>query len=288
VATLPHAEDDPGPVEKLLHWASYGAVAAGEALVRDILRDARYADPLRLERCGRKLYSQNDEDGIIAEIFRRIGERSRRFVEIGVEQGTENNTLALLYGGWSGVWVEGVEPYVRAIRERFPRWTADGRLRVVPAIVTAENVDSLLLAADAGGEVDLLSIDIDGNDYYVLEALTAVRPRAVVAEYNARFAPPIRWRMPYDPGFRWDGSDHFGASLQSLGELMSGRGYALVGCNLTGNNAFFVRRELAQGKFQEPFDAANHYQPARYYLTSIFYGVAGGHGTNPRDDGLAS
>lgn len=288
MSALP-SRDDAGaaPLDKLLFWAAYGAIAAGEAHLRDILRDERYADPLRLERFGQKMFSQNDEDGILKEIFRRIGEGSRRFVEIGVEQGVENNTLALLFAGWSGLWVEAVEPYARAIRERFPRWLGAGRLALRNAVVTAENAGAILAAAGVQGEIDLLSIDIDGNDYYVLESLATVTPRVVVVEYNARYAPPIRWRMPYDPEFRWQGSDHFGASLESLNDLMSGRGYALVGCNVTGLNAFFVRRELARGKFQEPFSAANHYHPARYFLTYSYFNCAGGHEADPRDDGIA-
>lgn len=276
------------PLEKILFWAAYGAITVGEAHLRALLREERFADPLRLERFGHKVYSQNDEDGILREIFRRIGTRSKRFVEVGVEQGVENNTLALLYSGWSGLWVEAVEPYARAIRERFPRWLAEGRLALRNAVVTAENGNAILAAAGVQGEIDLLSIDIDGNDYYILEALSAVMPRVVVVEYNARYAPPIRWRMPYDPDHRWQGSDRFGASLESLNDLMQGRGYALVGCNITGANAFFVRRELAQGKFQEPFSPANHYHPARYFLTHAYFNCAGGHEADPRDDGIGA
>jgi hypothetical protein len=287
MSSMPAAKDLPDPQEKLVFWSAYGTMAAAEACLRDILRDARYAEPLRLERFGHKVYSQNDEDGILQEIFRRIGARSRRFVEIGVESGVENNTLALLYSGWRGLWIEAQDSYLAAIRERFPRWLGEGRLALKGAIVTAENLNGILRAAGMQGEIDLLSVDIDGNDYYLLESLAAVEPRVVVVEYNARFAPPIRWRIAYEPEFRWSGSDHCGASLETLNDLMAKKGYALVGCNITGVNAFFVRRDLAQGKFQEPFSAANHFQPARYFLTHAYFNSAGGHPADPRDDGIA-
>lgn len=286
MSTESTADGTPGQDEKLAFWAAYGTIAAGYAHIRDILRDSRYDDPLRLERFGHKVYSQNDEDGILQEIFRRIGAKSRRFVEIGVEHGVENNTLALLYSGWRGLWIEAYEPHLAAIRARFPRWLGDGTLALKGEIATAENVNRILTAAGMRGEIDLLSIDIDGNDYYLLEALTAAQPCVVVVEYNARFAPPIRWRIAYDAEFRWSGSDYFGASLETLNDLMSKRGYALVGCNIIGINAFFVRRDLAQGKFQEPFSAANHYHPARYFLTHAYFNSAGGHAADPRDDGI--
>ena len=119
-------------------------------------------------------------------------------------------------------------------------------------------------------ELDLLSIDIDGNDYFVWEAITAIEPRVVVIEYNSKFPPPMRWTIRYDPAHEWDGSDQFGASLQSLADLGIRKGYRLVGCNITGTNAFFVRADLAGDHFVEPPDAATLYQPPRYSLCSSF------------------
>jgi hypothetical protein len=100
----------------------------------------------------------------------------------------------------------------------------------------------------------------------VWQAIDAIQPRVVVIEYNARFPPPMEWVMAYDPEHGWDGTDQFGASLESLTALASQKGYALVGCSITGVNAFFVRTPLAHGKFVQPETAECLYQPARYDL----------------------
>lgn len=229
--------------------------------------DPRHADPRCLIRSGAKVYSQNDEDGILAEIFRRVGTTNQRFVEVGVEAGLENNTLALLFQGWTGVWVEGHPPYVQQIRRGLPRTLESGALQVVERYVNRENVDGLLAGALDVAEIDLLSLDIDGNDLHVFEAIQCVRPRVVVLEYNAKFPPPIEYCLSYDPDFLWEGDDCFGASLTTLEARMRPRGYRLVGCNLTGSNAFFVRHDLVAGNFLEPYTAEAHYQPARYHLS---------------------
>lgn len=243
---------------------------AGIELRERILADHRYDDPLRLERSGHKVYSQNDEDGILAEIFRRIGTANRRFLEFGVENGLENNTLCLLEQGWTGGWLEGYRDHVSAIENGFRRKIAAGLLSIREALVDRDNINDLVSALALPRDADLLSIDIDGNDYHVWQALTAIEPRVVVIEYNAKFPPPMRWVIGYDPAHRWDGSDQFGASLESLTDLGRRKGYRLVGCNITGVNAFFVRSELAEGRFAEPADAAALYQPARYFLTPAF------------------
>jgi hypothetical protein len=90
--------------------------------------------------------------------------------------------------------------------------------------------------------------------------------RLVVAEYNPRFAPPIDWVMSYNAHHAWDGSDHYGASLTAFTALMAEKGYSLVGCNLSGVNAFFVRNDLVGDRFLQPFSAETHYEPARYWL----------------------
>lgn len=243
---------------------------AGVELRQRILADPRYDDPLRLERHGWAAYSQNDEDGILAEIFRRIGITNRRFLEFGVERGLESNTLNLLEQGWSGAWIEGHPPLVAEIEAGFGRWVRSGRLAVRSAMVVRENIDDLIRDFRLPVDLDLLSIDIDGNDYHVWEAITQIEPRVVVIEYNGKFPPPMEWIMAYDPAHRWQGNDQFGASLESMTALGRRKGYSLVGCNLTGNNAFFVQSRLAEGRFAQPADAATLYQPIRYYLWQSF------------------
>ncbi|HEV8520345.1 MAG TPA: hypothetical protein VGQ54_17340 [Burkholderiales bacterium] len=255
-------------LDKVEFWR-YQAEAT--SLLERILAQPRYDDPLRLERFGLKVYSQNDEDGIIAEIFRRIGTTNTRFLEFGVENGLENNTLLLLEQGWSGAWLEGSRDHVCAIESGFRRKIDAARLSVRQAVVNRDNINDLVRALALPHDLDLLSIDIDGNDYHIWDAITAIEPRMVVIEYNAKFPPPMQWLMDYDPAHRWDGTDQFGASLATMADLGRRKGYRLVGCNVTGSNAFFVQAALAERRFAEPADAVTLYQPARYFLTPAFF-----------------
>jgi len=252
-----------------------GATPAAAGEIGRLLSDAKYADPKRLTGYGWRAFSQGDEDGLIEEIFRRIGTTSRRFLEIGVGDGLENNTAYLLASGWSGTWIEANATHVDSILRNAATAIREERLAVVLAMATADNVDDLVRDSGLNGEIDLLSLDIDGNDYHVLRSLEAVEPRVVVVEYNAAYRPPLRWIMSYDPEHQWDGSNYFGASLSAFEGLMAVRGYALVGCCLTGANAFFVRADLVEDRFSAPFDAEHHYEPPRYHLVAEFAARSG-------------
>jgi hypothetical protein len=246
--------------------------------IRELLADPRYAERGRLERHGRKVWSQNDEDGILEEIFRRIGTAGSgqpgTFVEFGVSHGRECNTLKLLVEGWTGLWMESDAECCARIERVFAAQLADGRLELKQASVTAENINALIAGARvaAAGELDLLSIDIDGNDYHVMKAVQ-LRPRVLVIEYNGKYPPPMDLVPDYQPAHLWDGSDYAGASLQAIANLAKRLGYNLVGTNLTGANAFFVRSELAGDHFADG-DTAALFNPARYWLTA---GYAAGH-----------
>ncbi|HEY4046702.1 MAG TPA: FkbM family methyltransferase [Acidobacteriaceae bacterium] len=241
---------------------------------RAILADPCYAE--RLVQYGHKVYSQNDEDGIIAEIFERIGTTSKRFLEIGVGNGSENNTLTLLLQGWSGGWIDASHRDAKEISEHFTGILGE-RLKFVEDFVTVESIATL--ASQAGGldDLDLFSIDIDGNEYHILNVLD-LQARVVVVEYNAKLRPPIDWVMPYKADYAPDGIYESGASLAALERLMTARGYALIGCNITGVNAFFVRREFATA-FPGPHTAQHHYEPARYWMTP---GFVSGYTATPR------
>jgi hypothetical protein len=275
-------------LNELLLFAGDQLVVACQERIAALLAEPQYADPRRLERFGFKGYSQQDEDGIIQEIFRRIGVTDQCFVEVGVGHGLENNTVYLLQQGWSGLWLDADQDRCNAIKKLFAAPLAAGNLQLAQAIVNAENINSLIAGAGLGrldgtgaaGEIDLLSIDIDGNDYHVLEAVLnagKLSPRVMVIEYNARFRPPVSLVQPYDPLYSWDGSDYFGASLCALHKLAQQKGYALVGTNLTGVNAFFVRRDLAGEHFYPDADPAPLYNPARYRLIP---GFDNGHRSN--------
>lgn len=176
-----------------------------------------------------RVYSQNGEDGVLQALFRVLGTTNRFFVEIGTGNGRECNSRLLGEHGWRGVMLdaqEGAPP------------------PIVRAFVTAENVNDLLRRQGVPREFDLLSIDIDSNDYWIWEAVSDFSPRVVVTEYNASFPPPDRRAVVYEPTATWDGSNYFGASLQAFVDLAERKGYRLVGCESTGVNAFFVRSDL--------------------------------------------
>ncbi len=226
----------------------------------------RYSDPKRLLRYGAKAYSQNDEDGIIAEIFRRIGAPGKTFIEIGAGSGRENNTLTLLLQGWRGVWIDGDDAKVRQARADFATYVASGQLRIEHAFITRGNADGLLLKNSFSTGPDLLSIDVDGNDYHVWDAVQSVSPRVVVVEYNAAWFPPLSLAVTYQERFQWRQNTYFGASLKALEVLAERKGYHLVGCCFAGVNAFFVRADFCDAHFCEPYTAENHYEPARYWM----------------------
>jgi hypothetical protein len=242
------------------------------------LAQERYQDPRRLLRHGYKVYSQNDEDGLIAEVFRRIGAPNRTFVEFGVETGRECNTLWLLAQGWRGLWIEANPEACAEISTRQAHLLASDRLRLANALVTTDSIDPLIEGGLGGVEVDFLSIDIDGNDYWVWQAIRSIRPRLVCIEYNATWRPPVSIVTPYDPAWSWDGTNYYGASLSALTVLGREKGYALVGCCLAGANAFFVREDLLQDKFFEPNSAEAHYEPFRGFLNDLQSGHIPGFG----------
>ena len=227
------------------------------------------ADPKRLEPFGFKVCSQTDEDGIIEEIFRRLGVTRGVFVEIGVENGLECNSLYLLHKGWRGVWIEGNLAQKRPIEEKFAP-ILGGRLKAVFGYATRENVNLVLAQQGLPGDVDFLSIDIDGMDIYLLEAID-LRPKVVCIEYNAKFPPNISKRPTYDPTLRWTGGDYAGSSLLAITEAAEALGYRLVGTSITGGNAFLVRQDLAGDRFPDIATAEALYNPARYWLWADHY-----------------
>lgn len=194
---------------------------------------------------------------------------SSTFVEFGVENGLENNTLKLLLEGWSGLWIDGNQSYVAQINKKFHDVVTTGRLQVKAAFITRDNINSII-SNHFSGEIDLLSIDIDGNDIYILESINVVTPRVIIVEYNGKFPPPMNIAQRYNPDYRWSGSDYSGSSLVAITKVADRKGYSLVGCNIVGSNAFFVRNDLLYDRFEAPFTAENHYQPTRYFLVSTF------------------
>ncbi len=238
-----------------------------EAFVQHLMQSQRHANPRDLAHFEHQVYSQNGEDGIIAEIFRRIGSQKKNFIEIGVGDGLENNTAFLLSQGWTGLWMDGSPRNGKIIRQKFAKLTSDGKLKFIESFITAENVNSLIVSAGMPDEVDLLSIDIDRNTYFIWEALSQVKARLVVVEYNATMPPWLDWKVQYRADEWYDGTFYYGASLKAFESLGLKLGYSLVGCDLHGVNAFFVRSDLVEGNFDPPFTSEARYEPPRYWLS---------------------
>lgn len=205
--------------------------------------------PKNLNFYERKVYSQNGEDGIIEEIFRRIGTTNKFSVEFGVEDGKECNTRYLLEKkGWNGLRMDGGKDNPTTIKSEY---------------ITAENVNDLFAKYKVPKEPDLVSIDIDSNDYWVWKALDPkYNARLVVIEYNSTIPATRSLTVRYDPKWVWDGSNYFGASLLALYKLGRSKDYTLVACDRRGVNAFFVRDDvLAASANIAPRTPAEAYMP---------------------------
>ncbi|MFZ2058207.1 MAG: FkbM family methyltransferase [Acidimicrobiales bacterium] len=195
------------------------------------------------------IFSQWGEDGIVQYLIKRtqLGERS--FVECGVGDYTEANTRFLLVNdNWRGLIIDGDSSHVSFLSRSALAWRHD--IASLALFVTAENINSALRTHDMIGDVGLLSIDIDGNDYWILKAITEIQPRIIICEYNSVFGCRRAVSIPYDPHFKCANAHYshlyFGASLAAFDYLLSARGYILVGCESHGANAFFVRSDVAQ------------------------------------------
>lgn len=230
----------------------------------DLNDHPRYGDLRRLLRYQSQVCSQNGEDGIIHEIFRRIGTTTRVFAEVGVGDGCENNTAFLLSQGWTGFWIDGDSRFLGVLKNRED--LQNDCIKYLVAFVSKENIAALFEQLGVPKEFDLMSLDIDQNTYYGWEALRSFRPRVVVVEYNAAIPPDIDWKVLYSSNRTWNETQNFGASLKAFEILGRQFGYSLVGCEFVGANAFFVRDDCLAGKFAEPFTSENHYEPPRYSM----------------------
>ncbi|HEY3021517.1 MAG TPA: hypothetical protein VGJ32_15075 [Solirubrobacteraceae bacterium] len=202
-----------------------------------------------------RVSSQNGEDGIIAEIMRRIGHSGPGyFVEFGVESGIEANCVFLADAlGWSGLLIEA-DPEFYSRLER--RYRANPRVRTLQSFVTPENIERLLDEAGAPDEPEVFSIDIDSDDYYVWEQLER-RPKLLIIEYNGQL--PVDAMLVQQRGETWRATDYYGASLGALEALGRQKGYRLVHTDLAGVNAFFVRDDLGEQWPEPPRRSTNFF-----------------------------
>lgn len=239
---------------------------AEQYLDNNLRNNPKYTDSKRLNKFEYQSFSQFGEDGIIREIFERIGTTNKYFVEFGVENGLECNSTALLYKQWQGLWIEGSKEHCTKIQSTFSDFIGDKKLTILNEFITAENIESLFKKGGVPQEMDILSIDIDYNDYYVWDAIKNYSPRLVIIEYNPTFSDDTHYVVPYNASRTWDGTSFFSASLLAYQQLAESKGYCLVGCTFAGTNAFFVRKDLVGDKFEAPYTAKNHFEPIRYAL----------------------
>lgn len=201
-----------------------------------------------------KVFSQWGEDGIIQYLVDNLNFAKKSFIEFGVQDYSESNTRFLLMNNnWSGMIIDGADEHRKFLRRQSLDWMYD--IQAVQAFITAENINALIHDAGMDGDLGILSVDIDGVDYWVLRAITSVKPKIVIVEYNAFFGNSHPVSVPYRSDFsRYHAHfSHFlwGASLPAFHHLLSSRNYAFVGCNSAGNNAFFVNREGGLGEIDE-------------------------------------
>lgn len=231
-----------------------------------LFQNETYLRSKKITQYHKSVFTQNGEDGIIEEIFKRIGTTNKCFVEFGVH-GVKNNSTFLLVKEWNGLWIGNDKTGAALIARDFKQMFDNGKLRYSTAWITRENIERIFEDNNVPREFDFLSIDLDGNDYWIWQAIKKYTPRVVCIEYNATFPADISWVMSYHADYAWDENSYFGASLKALENLGKEKGYELIGCDFTGCNAFFLRKDQNLQLFHAPFTSENHYEPPRYFLS---------------------
>jgi hypothetical protein len=199
------------------------------------------------EDVGFRVFSESDEDGILLYIFALIGTTNRVLVDLGASIGGSNTANLLVNHGWTGLLLEGDPDRAAKTAEFYASCTDTKNYppKIVSSWMTRDNIDSLLAENGMEGEVDLLSIDIDGVDYYIWEAIEVISPRVVVVEYQCIWGPERSVSVPYSPDFKGGFVGRYGiysgASLAAFVKLGRKKGYRLVGAQRYGYNAFFLR-----------------------------------------------
>jgi len=266
-----------GPGWKVL--LSLGLISLMGALTTASCERPREALDLGLYE--RSVFSQSGEDGVIQRLFESI-EPTRRFaVEFGCSDGvTGSNVRNLIVNhGWSGLLMDGDADAVRKARAAYADYPA---ATVAEEWIYPGNVELLFEKYGVPADLDLLVIDIDSNDYYVWRVIRDYRPKVVIIEFNPNFPPPQKVVVEFHPMNYWEGSDYYGASIQSLYELGRKLGYELVHCTSAGTNLFFVDRKYYDRLNLGDTSPAALYRPPQYGL--VEGGRApNGHGHPPWD-----
>jgi hypothetical protein len=221
-----------------------------------------------LQQYEYSLLSQNGEDGILRYLFSQAGFESRWFVEFGFGAHQCNSLRLMLHEGFDGLLMDGSAENCRFFNLAAARFRISG-VKAVQDFLTRDQLDPLISSQGVPRAIDLLSLDVDGNDYWFWEALSCVSPRIVCIEYNAGLGPALSWTVPYDPDFerfaKHPSGFFHGASIKAMESLGRKKGYRLVGCDSTGTNAFFLRDDV-EASVVPTLTAAEAYRPHANWL----------------------
>jgi hypothetical protein len=218
-----------------------------QAIARIENRQLQEVKSMNIQDYEFKAYSQSGEDGIIQFLLRNIEIQNKIFVEFGVENYKESNTRFLLQNNyWSGLIIDGSSDNIQHIKNDSIYWKYN--LKAEYAFIDRDNINDIIKSNGIYGDIGVLSIDIDGNDYWIWESINCIMPRIVICEYNSLFGPSRRVTIPYSKNFIRSKAHfsnvYYGASISALDFLSRKKGYSLVGSNRAGNNIFFVRTDL--------------------------------------------
>jgi hypothetical protein len=211
------------------------------------LRQIQQIEIKNLHDAEFQVFSQWGEDGIIQYLISKVPIDNKIFVEFGVENYTESNTRFLLQNNnWQGLVIDSSEKNIEYIKKDSIYWKHN--LKAICAFIAAENINDLLIRNGISGDIGLLSIDIDGNDYWIWKSIDCISPRIVICEYNNLFGAKLKITIPYNSNFNRTKAHfsnlYFGASIAALNDLAEKKGYSLIGSNKAGGNAFFVRNDI--------------------------------------------
>jgi len=229
-----------------------------------------------------KVYSQWGEDGIIQKIIDHLPIENKVFVEFGVEDYTESNTRFLLKNNkWSGLILDGNKEHIDYIKNDTSVYWAHN-LKAEHVFITKDNINSILISNGVPEDLGLLSVDIDGNDYWIWHSINCIKPRIVICEYNSIFGSSSKVTVPYSDSFVRNNAHfsniYYGASLGALEFLAKQKGYSLIGTNLAGNNAFFVRDDFSSIfnvlSVTEAFKLAQFREAKNIHGSLTYYNIA--------------
>lgn len=239
-----------------------------DILIRQQTETLQNRHPNPLNKFGKKCFSQSDEDGILLEIIRRMRIEKGYYLELGVGDGMENNTLILAALGWKGFWI-GSE---KLKFEYYP----SSKFFYLKTWITLSNLISNInigLSYFSKKNVDLISIDLDGNDIYFVEEIlkNELKPKIFIVEYNGFFIPPVEFKIEYNSNHQWLEDNYYGASLASYVKVFARYKYTLICCNShTGANAFFIKDEYLSLFSDIPKNINDLYSVPKYFLYQKF------------------